>query len=174
MKKWQVFFLGLGIGAFTMFLAYQTPRNSSLLVSGAQQNAVSSYLVTHIVDGDTIDVRFNASKTERIRLLGIDTPETVDHRKKVQCYGPQASKRLHELLSGKTVELLVNPAEDKDAYGRLLRYVSLDGIDINAKMLQEGYAESLCKRFPHPRCVEYDALQKEAQTGKKGRWGACL
>ena len=157
-----------------MFLVYQTPRNPPLLVSGAQQNAVSSYLVTHIVDGDTIDVRFNTNKIERIRLLGIDTPETVDSRKTVQCYGPESTARLHELLTGKSVELMTNPAEDKDAYGRLLRYVSLDGIDINAKMLQEGYAESLCKRFPHPRCIDYDRLQKEAQISKKGRWGACL
>ncbi len=112
-------------------------------------------------------------KSERVRFIGIDTPETVDDRKKVQCYGPEASERMKELLSGKSVALETKPDEDKDDYGRLLRYVILDGSDIGAEMIEEGYAKSLCFAFPHPRCEEYDKLEREARELKRGRWGTC-
>lgn len=112
-------------------------------------------------------------ETERIRFIGIDTPETVDDRKKVQCYGPEASARMKELLTGKSVTLETKPDEDRDDYGRLLRYVILDGVDIGAVMLAEGYARSLCKAFPHPRCSAYDRLERDAREQKLGRWLAC-
>lgn len=132
-----------------------------------------SYRVAHVIDGDTIDVFLDASHAERIRFIGIDTPETVDQRKKIQCYGPEASARMKELLTGKYVTLETKPDEDKDDYGRFLRYVILDGKDIGAEMLEEGYAKSLCVAFPHPKCAEYDALEREAKNKKIGRWGSC-
>jgi micrococcal nuclease len=130
------------------------------------------YEVVKVIDGDTIDLRMDG-KTKRVRLVGIDTPETVDPRKPVQCFGPEASKRMKGLLSGKAVTLASKPDEDHDSYGRLLRYVFLDGRDIGAGMIEEGYAQSICAAFPHPKCAAYDALEQAAKTSKIGRWRSC-
>lgn len=144
--------------------------DSSHIVFSSQPNHL--FLVSKVVDGDTIDVLVDG-KPERVRFIGIDTPETVDERKNIQCYGPEASARMKELLSGKSVALETKPDEDRDDYGRLLRYVILDGEDVGATMLSEGYAKSLCAAFPHPRCAAYDALEKVAKSAGVGRWGAC-
>lgn len=151
------------------------PANYHLSSSRTHQSPARgvSYRVARVVDGDTIDVFVRGEETERIRFIGIDTPETVDQRKPVQCYGPEASARMKALLTGKSVVLETKPDEDHDDYGRFLRYVILDGQDIGAEMLAEGYAKSLCAAFPHPKCSAYDALEKAAKSARKGRWSAC-
>lgn len=153
----------------------RTPRSVHLSSSRTHKSPVSgrSYSVARVIDGDTIDVFLGNDQTERIRFIGIDTPETVDQRKPVQCFGPEASAKMKELLTGKSVVLETKPDEDKDDYGRFLRYVILDGNDIGAEMLEEGYAKSLCAAFPHPRCAAYDALEQTARREKRGRWGNC-
>ena len=96
--------------------------------------------VINVIDGDTIDIYQN-NKVERVRLLGINTPETVDPRKGVECYGPEASQKLKEILTDKIVKIEGDPSqEDKDKYGRLLRYIFLNDENINEKMVKEGYA----------------------------------
>jgi micrococcal nuclease len=129
--------------------------------------------VLKVVDGDTIEITLNG-KVERVRFQGINTPETVDTRVAVECYGPEASKHMKELLTGKTVQLQKTPGEDRDKYDRLLRYVSLDGRDIAAEMLKGGYAISYCYAFQHPRCHAYDLLEAEAKAEKVGLWGHCI
>lgn len=131
------------------------------------------FMVTHVVDGDTIDVVDAAGTTERVRFIGIDTPETVDPRKKVQCFGPEASARMKALVLDKNITLEKKPQEDRDSFGRELRYVYVDKKDIGLAMLEEGYAVSLCKKFPHPKCQEYDAAVQKAEAEKLGRWAVC-
>ena len=126
--------------------------------------------VTRVVDGDTFKVQLDAEET--VRIIGIDTPETVDPRKPVQCFGEEASNKLKELLNGKDVLMEKNPAEDRDKYDRLLRYVDLDGEDIGAKMIEEGFAYSY-KQYPHPRLEEYNALEKKAREESRGLWSSC-
>jgi len=133
----------------------------------------ATYVVSKVLDGDTIDVKDADGKVERVRLVGIDTPETVDPKKKVQCFGPEASAYLKNMLLGKSVTLEEKPDEDRDDYDRLLRYVYLDSEDVGSTMLAKGYAVSLCKSFPHPKCEEYDQLEEKAMSEKLGRWGAC-
>ena len=128
--------------------------------------------VVRVIDGDTIDVRTGNAKTEHIRIIGINTPETVDPRKKVQCFGPEASRRMHEIADGKTVTLEAKPGEDRDKYGRLLRYVTLDGRDLGARMIAEGFAQSY-RHFPHPRLRTYDQLESQARSSGLGLWSAC-
>lgn len=128
--------------------------------------------VVSVTDGDTIAVEFPDHRRERVRIVGIDTPETVDPRKSVQCYGPEASARATALLSGRDVLLETKPDEDRDKYGRLLRYVRLNGVDIGAELVEEGYARAY-DWYPHPRMETYDALQREAKQGRRGLWGAC-
>jgi endonuclease YncB( thermonuclease family) len=120
--------------------------------------------VTSVVDGDTIKL----SELGTLRLIGIDTPETKDPRKPVQCFGVEASKRASELLSGKKVYLEFDPANRIDKYGRTLAYVyKEDGYFFNAEMIKDGYANSYTK-YPHPKLDEFNKFSKEAREKQKG------
>ncbi|MDD5741949.1 MAG: S-layer homology domain-containing protein [Candidatus Peribacteraceae bacterium] len=131
----------------------------------------ASASVLDVVDGDTLRVEVDGV-TEKVRIIGIDTAETVDPRKPVQCFGKEASDHMKELLSGKTIELETNPAEDRDVYDRLLRYVRLDGEDVGAAMVRDGYAHSY-KKYPHPRLEDYNELEREAHEANRGLWSSC-
>lgn len=133
----------------------------------------SAVLVTKVTDGDTIEVTSGVI----VRLLGIDTPETVDPRRPVECFGKEASNKLKELVLGKEV-VLEKDISETDKYNRLLRYVYLE-IDntrtlfINDFMIREGFA----KLLTYPPDVKYaeqflDA-QRQAREQRKGIWGSC-
>jgi micrococcal nuclease len=128
--------------------------------------------VVRVVDGDTIVVVMDGLEY-RVRYIGINTPETVDPRKPVECYGREASQRNRELVEGKTVEVEKDVSET-DQYGRLLRYVWLNGDMVNAILVREGYA--LASTYPPD--VKYDELfldlQREAREAGRGLWTACL
>lgn len=99
------------------------------------------YPVTHIIDGDTIDVLID-NKKERVRLLGINTPESVDPRRTVECFGKEASVYISSILSQRQVTLSEDPNKpNRDENERLLRYVFRDdGLFINEDMIKKGYA----------------------------------
>jgi len=126
--------------------------------------------VIRTVDGDTLQVQLASRKREKVRIIGIDTPETVDPRKPVQCFGKEASAKMKKFVNRKKVTLEKNPAENRDKYKRLLRYVHLNDEDIGATMIREGYAFSY-KQYPHPRLEEYNKLEIQAREAKKGLWG---
>lgn len=131
-------------------------------------------LVLRVVDGDTLDARLDEDGKEwRIRLLGINTPETVDPRRPVECFGKEASSRLNELVGGKRVRLEADPqADERDAYGRLLRNLtSEDGTDVNASMVRDGYAYAYLS-FPldPARKKELKNLQEDAKIAGRGLW----
>lgn len=134
-----------------------------------EQNQVKDlFQVTEVVDGDTIKV----SLLGTLRLIGIDTPETRDPRKPVQCFGIEASNKAKELLSGKKVYLEYDPAQKQDKYGRTLAYVYReDGLFYNAEMIKQGYAHSYVQ-FPHPRLDEFNLYQREARENGRGFWAA--
>lgn len=127
--------------------------------------------VVKVVDGDTVDVSI-AGKTERLRLIGIDTPETVDPRVPVQCFGVEASNKAKELLEGKKVKLEADPVQgERDKYDRLLRYVYLpDGQSFNKLMISEGYAYEYTYQTPYKYQAEYKQAQKDAEANKRGLW----
>jgi micrococcal nuclease len=128
--------------------------------------------VIKVVDGDTIDVSLDG-KTERIRLIGINTPETVDPRKPVECFGREASDRAKELLSNKKVYLEADLISgERDKYNRLLRFVFLeDGTNFNLLMIKEGYAYEYTYDVPYKYQTEFKQAQKEAEANKAGLWG---
>jgi endonuclease YncB( thermonuclease family) len=132
-----------------------------------EQNQVRDlFQVTEVVDGDTIKV----SLIGTLRLIGIDTPETRDPRKPVQCFGREASNKAKELLGGKRVYLEYDPAQKTDKYGRTLAYVYReDGLFYNAEMIKQGYAHSYVQ-FPHPRLDEFNTYQREARDNGLGFW----
>lgn len=129
--------------------------------------------VSDTIDGDTIDVTLNG-KTERVRLLGIDTPETHDPRKPVQCFGQAAADHTRQLLLGKNVRLEPDPTDsDRDKYNRLLRYVYLpDGTLVNAALIRDGYAFAYTV-FPLERLDEFIALEADARQANRGLWAGC-
>ena len=131
------------------------------------------YEVVKVVDGDTIDVNLD-DKIERLRLIGINTPETVDPRKAVECFGKEASEKAKSILTGKKVALENDPSQDeRDKYNRLLKYVFLeDGTSFNLLMIQEGYAYEYTYDLPYKYQTEFKQAQKEAEENKAGLWGA--
>ncbi len=126
------------------------------------------------VDGDTIKVEIKG-KEETVRFLGIDTPETKDPRKGVQCFGHDASAFTKSMIMGQAVRLVRDPQEgDRDMYNRLLRYVYLpNGSNLNALLVVNGYAFSY-ERFPTSQSERLNLLEKDARDHKRGLWESCL
>ena len=131
------------------------------------------YNVTKVTDGDTIHIDMEG-KDEKVRLIGINTPETVDPRRPVQCFGKEASTRMKELSLGKIIRLEYDDTQDiRDAYGRLLAYVYLeDGQMLNRKMIAEGYAYEYTYLNPYKYQAEFRQLQNIARTSSRGLWAA--
>lgn len=131
------------------------------------------YSVTDVVDGDTIKVNMNGTITT-LRLIGMDTPETVDPRKPVQCFGKEASNKAKELLSGKKVRLEMDPSQGTlDTYGRTLAYVYRDdGLFYNKHMIEQGYAHEYTYRTPYKYQAEFKTAQKTAQANQAGLWSS--
>jgi micrococcal nuclease len=127
--------------------------------------------VTAVVDGDTLDVAWTGRR-ERVRLLGVDTPETVDPHRPVGCYGEEASAFTHRRLLGRDVRLTFD-RQRRDRYGRLLAYVELDGRRFNDELLTAGYARLLVipPNGLHGRAMLDEELA--ARTAGRGLWAAC-
>jgi micrococcal nuclease len=127
--------------------------------------------VTRVVDGDTIEVRLDG-RAEDVRLIGVDTPETVKPDTPVQCFGPRASDFTHAHLEGRRVRLVFG-VERRDVYGRLLAYVYLGGRFFNPTLVRRGLARSLTippnDRFAH----RFRRLELAAARAGRGLWGAC-
>ena len=129
--------------------------------------------VVKVIDGDTIDVRVGRSTT-RIRLLGIDTPETKDPRKPVQCFGPEASRRTAELLPEGTIVHLESDRETHDVFGRTLAYVHRsDGLFVNLSLVTDGFADVLTIAPNGSHSAEFSAAAAAAKAAAIGLWAAC-
>ena len=138
--------------------------------STIQKDRVKATLIK-VVDGDTVHVSINGAK-ETIRIIGINTPETVDPRRPVECFGREASNKAKELFSSaKVIELEQDLSQnDRDKYKRLLRYVFIDGIDYGKQMIREGYAYEYTYEIPYRYQLDYKEEQKQAVENKRGLW----
>ena len=178
-----IFFLGLGFLWFgfkfestpppspspTPFFQITPVATSSAMVEVEGERVV----VTRVVDGDTIEI----SSGKTVRFIGIDTPETVDPRRSVGCFGKEASNKTKDLLSGRQI-ILQKDVSETDKYRRLLRYIFLplpDGriLFVNDYMVREGYAKALT----YPPDVKYNEqfrqAEREAREGNRGLWERC-
>ena len=127
------------------------------------------YEVIRVIDGDTVELK----NGERLRYNDIDTPETVHPSKPIECYGPQASSKNKELVEGEIIFVeLGNPA--KDRYGRLLGYVYIDDLFVNAELVRGGYAEVNSYGNPGSKLNNLLDIEKNAKKSMHGLWGACL
>lgn len=130
--------------------------------------------VVTVIDGDTIDVRIGYER-HRIRLLGIDTPETKDPRKAVQCFGPEASAFTKSLLPKGTIVGLEYDLEQRDAFNRLLAYVwrSADGTFVNLELVAQGYADILSIAPNTAHADEFRTAMLNAKAAPRGLWAEC-
>lgn len=130
--------------------------------------------VVHVEDGDTITVREPDGHNEIIRLLGVDTPETVKPNTPVQCGGKAASDHTKAVMTGASVRLAPDPEDsDRDKYGRLLRYVYLpDGTLYNAELIRDGYGFAYTI-FPITKLDDFKAIEADARANNRGLWGTC-
>ncbi len=130
--------------------------------------------VIRVIDGDTIEVSLGGKK-ETVRLVGIDSPEVLDERKPVQCFGEEASSKTKEVLNGKEIILEPDPTQgDRDEYGRLLRYVLLNGLNFNKFMISEGYAQEYTfKNNAYKYQEEFVQAERKARENEMGLWSGC-
>jgi endonuclease YncB( thermonuclease family) len=129
--------------------------------------------ITQIIDGDTIAVEIDG-KEERVRLIGVDTPETQDPRKPVQCFGQAASDFTKRLIGEHDVRLEKDDlSSNRDRYNRILRYVYLpDGTLVNAEIIRQGYGYAYT-RFEFTKMAEFKGYEQDARQAKRGLWGSC-
>lgn len=164
-----------------MDLAVQAPATLALEPPGYEKGVVE-----RVVDGDTIVVRITSrvdgpgagdaeiGASHSVRLTGIDTPESVDPRRAVECFGHEAAAATAALLQGREV-MMVADVEESDRYDRLLRYIYIGSEMANARLVVNGYAHA----YTYPPNVRHAelmvALEKAARQGDKGLWtpGAC-
>lgn len=138
-----------------------------------RETELAARQVTRIVDGDTIVL----SPNDKVRLIGVDTPETVHPKKIVECYGKEAKEFTQNAVSGQKIRLVLDDANagrrHKDRYGRTLGYVYLqDGMMLNAELIRRGFAHAYT-RFPFRYLVEFRRLEQEARGRGAGLWSSC-
>lgn len=140
--------------------------------TGAGTGSGESYPVVSVVDGDTIKVRINGKK-ETIRMIGLDTPETKKPHVAVQCYGKEASSHMQSLVQSKNVQLEVDPSQgERDKYGRLLRYVFVDGkTNVALSQIAGGYGREYTYDSDYAYQSQFQSAQVAAQAAKRGLWG---
>jgi micrococcal nuclease len=150
------------------------PKAKKQAITADTRNATDSAetrttaTVIRVVDGDTIVIDGN----RKLRYIGMNTPETVDPRRPVQCFGKKASERNKELVEGQTVTLEKDISET-DKYGRLLRYVYLDGVMINKQLVTEGYAVASAYPPDVKHQTELKQAETEARNNNLGLWSDC-
>jgi micrococcal nuclease len=131
-------------------------------------------VVVSVVDGDTIVVRIGG-RQEHVRLIGIDTPETVAPNKPVMCFGKEASKETAALLPVGTAVELVRDVEARDDYARLLAYVyrQPDGLFVNLALAEGGFADVLSIPPNTAYAGAFRAAVAAARAARRGLWGGC-
>lgn len=161
------------IGAAVFVASNRKPAAPAPRAGAAQGDlpAGLDVVVEKVVDGDTIVV----SGGERVRLIGVDTPETKDPRRPVGCFGKEASDFTASLLPAGTPVRLVGDAEQRDRYQRLLAYAYRlsDGLFVNAELLRRGFALVLTIPPNIAHNEEFLALSREARNADRGLWRAC-
>jgi micrococcal nuclease len=155
-----------------VFLSTTSPSSSNEK-AGPRTTAA----VTRVVDGDTFEIRTKNGKTKRVRILGINTPETAHHGQAGECYADRATAALAGLVDDQAehqVDLIRDPTQaNKDVYGRLLRYVEVNGKDVGAALLRRGAARTRDDHPPVQRRARYLELEDAAQAAERGLWAAC-
>lgn len=139
------------------------PATNSRVAAGDEETT----LVERVVDGDTLVI----SGGDRVRLIGVDTPETKHPNKPVQPFGKEASEFTRRMVEGKRVQIQFDPGETKDKYGRTLAYVYIDGQFLNELLLREGLARAMLNYpFSADAKARFRAAEADAKAARRGIW----
>ncbi len=132
---------------------------------------MNNFKITKVIDGDTIEVE-NGEENYKVRLIGINTPESVDPRRPVECFGREASNYAKKNFLNESVQMELDSTQSKyDKYGRLLAYVYLsDGQMINKKLISEGYAYEYTYDNAYKYQKDFKELQRFAKAEERGLW----
>lgn len=159
----------VGLGLHTTFFEKDAPVREE---SGKVKNLEDSlYKVIGVTDGDTATIAVHGVN-EKVRFIGIDTPEVDASRGAVECYGKEASDKTKELLTGAQVRIEIDPTQgERDTYGRLLAYVFLeDGTNVNQLLLKEGFAKEYTYNKVYKYQDEFRQAEAEARIAERGLW----
>lgn len=159
-----------------------TPPKASKRATGPSAAPVEG-VVVKVVDGDTVHVLLDSGERVKVRVLGIDTPEIAhNHTEQTDCFGRKATKQMRKLVGDKRVKLVADKrSDDVDVYGRLLRYVEVDGVDVGKELIKQGLAHVYVPEKPKDlkkieKLARYESYQKaeaKAKAQKRGGWGGC-
>ncbi len=166
-KKLQKIFFALVIGIAIILIRHYEWKQKIKTPSEISGNAQ----LVRVVDGDTLIVRIN-NQEERVRIIGIDTPESVQPNSPVECFGKEASTHTKELLkdvSELTIE--TDPTQDtRDRNGRILAHVFVGGVNLGQALLHAGYAYEYTYNEPYKYQFEYREAERDAEQNKRGLW----
>lgn len=171
-SRWQRTILVLLV-SLAFSVAGTDTRKSSSALERIETTRPGQYQVLQIDDGDTITVAMNGL-SERVRFIGVDTPELHHPQKPVQCFARAAKSFTADAIGTSRVRLEADPLDDnRDLYGRLLRYVYLpDGKLLNMEIIRAGYGFTYT-RFPYTKTEQAQRLEHEARQAKRGLWSEC-
>ena len=179
--------LGFIFTIFPVNLYRDLPYINTVDLKSKQSDRTDYYKVSRVVDGDTLEIIYTgtnnsnaganaSSNTEykKVRLIGINTPETVDPRRTVQCYGKEASKYMKDIAEGEYVQLEYDATQAKtDKYGRLLAYAYLqNGEMLNEKMIADGYAYQYTYDTPYKYSKRLKNAESLAKYAGRGLWSS--
>lgn len=148
------------------------PETSTLAIhTSTSSSSITFYTVSKVIDGDTLELQLG-DKIEKVRLIGVNTPETVDPRRKVECFGREASDYAKKILTGQKVSLEFDPSQDqRDKYSRLLAYLYLeDGSLFNLDLIKAGYAYEYTYKKPYLYQSQFQSAEDQAQSKQLGLW----
>lgn len=179
--KYLIFAAVIGAAGYFYILPKLESAKKEKIEIDKQAQTNDYYIVSKVIDGDT----FKMSNGEKVRLLGIDTPEKYDSDKldrqsgqsgrdkeTIKRLGEASSEYVRKLVEGKKVTMVREPGyDDRDKYGRLLRYIYMeDGTFVNAKILEDGYANVFYSK-QISKMDEFKRLERDARENKRGLWG---
>jgi len=158
---------------FTLFLMSIIP----VLILELENNEkdldkeVTTHIVSRVIDGDTVEIT-NQNEKFTVRLIGVDTPETVSPRSEMECFGTAASNFTKTTLLSQKVKLVADETQgDTDRYGRLLRYIYINEELFNAQLIKHGFANEYTYKVPYRFQKEFQQLEQKARELSLGIWG---
>ncbi len=188
MRRWSVAFMAIGAAfalGFYVGKASDAAKPGSTVTTSRYETATTTntdiseeykwYPVVKVIDGDTFTIAMEGENVT-VRLIGLDTPETVDPRTTVQCFGKEASEKAKHILSGTSVRIELDPSQgERDKYGRLLAYAFLpSGMNVAEYLIIEGYGHEYTYNLPYKYQADFKAAEDRARTEERGLWaGAC-
>ena len=166
----RVVVVSAAIAVAVLFTAWRGALDSE----GGPDAGAGEGTVVRVIDGDTVDVDLDGSR-ERVRLIGVDTPESVARDRPVQCFGVEASARTKELLPEGTAVRLERDEVSRDQFGRLLAYVyrADDGLLVNLELIEGGFADAVTFGDNEALYDTFVAAESSARADGVGLWSAC-